>query len=171
MITRHFLLYFVSAQWQSKFISQFIAMGPPFAGAQSALMGALSGDPFGAPLPHDWFQPAVATMPATAYLLPVGSVVTGAIVSTRNANYTASDDSMQQLLHDAGLDTVAELFPSVSKLRYDGTAVTSVNVTCIIGISSPTPLTLHYDIDSFKAGHSAPPPAVGMGDGDGTVNR
>lgn len=133
--------------------------------------GALSGDPFGAPLPHDWFQPAVATMPATAYLLPVGSVVGGARVSTRGNNYTADDVSMLQLLRDAGLNTVADLFPSVSKLRYDGTPVTSVAVTCVIGVKVPTPLSLHYDIPSFTPGRAAPPPVVGMGDGDGTVNR
>ena len=110
-------------------------------------------------------------MPATAYLLPVGSVVSGAAVSTRGNNYTADDDSMQTLLRDAGLDTVADLFPSVGKLRYDGTPVTSVAVTCVIGVSTPTPLSLHYDIPAFTPGRAAPPPVVGMGDGDGTVNR
>jgi hypothetical protein len=40
MITRHFLLYHVSAEWIAKYVHHFIAMGPPFAGAQSALMGA-----------------------------------------------------------------------------------------------------------------------------------
>ncbi len=131
-------------------------------------------------------------MPATAYLLPVGSVVSGATVSTRGKNYTADDESMQQLLHDAGLDTIADLFPSVGKLRYDGddaaprrrdrlyeefigvlsgTPVTGVEVTCVIGVSTPTPLTLHYDVASFTPGCAAPAPVVGMGDGDGTVNR
>lgn len=133
--------------------------------------GALSGDPFGAPLPHDWFQPAVATMPATAYLLPVGSVVSDATVSTRTNNYTLDDGGLQQLLHDSGLDIVAELFPTVGKLRYDGTPVTGVAVTCVIGVSTPTPLGLHYDIPSFTPGRAAPPPVVLMGDGDGTVNR
>ncbi len=133
--------------------------------------GALSGDPFGAPLPHDWFQPAVATMPATAYLLPVGSVVSNANVTTRGNNYTVDDSGLQQLLRDAGLDTVADLFPSVGQLRYDGSPVTSVAVTCVIGISTPTPLSLHYDIPSFSPGRAAPPPVVAMGDGDGTVNR
>ena len=110
-------------------------------------------------------------MPATAYLLPVGSGVGGALVSTRGTNYTADDVSMLQLRRDAGLNTVADLFPSVSKLRYDGTPVTSVAVTCVIGVSVPTPLSLHYDIPSFTPGRAAPPPVVGMGDGDGTVNR
>jgi hypothetical protein len=136
-----------------------------------SVSGALSGDPFGAPLPHDWFQPAVATMPATAYLLPVGSVVSSANVTTRGKNYTVNDSGLLQLLRDAGLDTVADLFPSVGKLRYDGSPVTSVAVTCVIGISTPTPLSLHYDIPSFSPGHAAPPPVVAHGDGDGTVNR
>ncbi len=110
-------------------------------------------------------------MPATAYLLPVGSVISGANVSTRGNNYTVDDGGLQQLLRDAGLDTVADLFPSVGKLRYDGTPVTSVAVTCVIGVSTPTPLSLHYDIPYFSPGHAAPSPVVIMGDGDGTVNR
>lgn len=110
-------------------------------------------------------------MPATAYLLPVGSVVSDATVSTRTNNYTLDDGGLQQLLHDSGLDIIAELFPTVGKLRYDGTPVTNVAVTCVIGVSTPTPLGLHYDIPSFTPGSAAPPPVVLMGDGDGTVNR
>jgi hypothetical protein len=52
-----------------------------------------------------------------------------------------------------------------------GTPVTGVKVTCVIGVSTPTPLTLHYDIAAFTPHQAAPAPVVGMGDGDGTVNR
>lgn len=129
------------------------------------LAGALSGDPFGAPLPHDWFQPAVATMPATAYLLPVGSVVSGATVSTRGNNYTADDDSMRQLLSDAGLDTVADLFPSVGKLRYDGSPPLLQHYSCfcvIIAVTQVPPLQVLRSRVSLVYPHQLPSRCITM---------
>ena len=54
---------------------------------------------------------------STAYLLPVSSIVPGLGVSTRGNNYTGDDSSVKQLLADAGLDTVGQLFDVVGKLR------------------------------------------------------
>ncbi|GAU96520.1 hypothetical protein RvY_07951 [Ramazzottius varieornatus] len=163
-----YLLQDQTAEWKQKYISGFISLAAPWAGAVKAIKAATSGDNLDVSLISAFrVRAEQRTNPSLTFIMPnPESELWGdneTLVSTPERNYTIHD--MQAMFHDMNYDDGWEMWKRTANLV--DLSPPGVKMYCMYGVGIDTPESMVFGRGQFPD----KPPKVIYGDGDGTVNR
>lgn len=163
----YFLSKFVSAEWKSSRIKQYVTLSGAFGGAVTPLLGIISGDTEGIFTASALtLREAQRSFPSQYLLLPFPSQLwneSDILVVQPKRSYTVND--FEALFSDVGDSDGYRIWKGVQGLISD---FPSPNITtyCFYGTNRKTREQLVYSEGTFPDKQ----PSYNYGDGDGTVN-
>ena len=163
LMTQYFLTQVASRSWKQQYVSQWIAVCPPFGGAAVAVRAILSGYNFGIfTLSNGEGYEVGLHFGSTYFLLPQNYSFWGTVVSSVQGNNYAPQQ-LPALFDLSGLPDAADRVVSASA----GLTMKDpdVPVKVVAGSNKPTEVGYLYDETNFVKG----PVKTYVDSGDGTV--
>lgn len=175
LVTQAFLSM-AEISWTANHIKAWFPIAGPFGGASVTAEGYVSGYVFKLSpwIPNDYLRPVERSAPSGVVLLPqsFGYGEDFVVIVTPSKNYTASVDSMRDMLIDLGLEKTIDIYDFMRKVQAqtDQLALPPAGLPIYVyyGSGIPTLETAVYNTDLSSELDKKPSSQL-YGDGDGTV--
>lgn len=171
VVSHYFLTTFVTEDWKSVYLDQYVTLGGVWAGCSKALNALISGDTdqifkLSSRL---YVRPLERSFPSDYWLLPIPSNDTWntsvVLVTTPTSSYSAYD--IHKLIDKLNYPNGPVMYRGVVKSMPRPFLPPNVTTHCIYGYDLQTAESFHFGgINSFPNGK----PDVGYSKGDGTVS-
>ncbi|GMT01912.1 hypothetical protein PENTCL1PPCAC_24086 [Pristionchus entomophagus] len=169
---KYFLDHVVDSDWKTKFVRSFVSVAAPWGGSMQIVKLFAAGynmNYYRILLPPSSLREMQRSFTSSALLFPnEGAWNSNDVLATdKKTNKTYTTANIQEFFSDIGYEIGWEQYQEAGPPSLGGFAAPDVETHCIYGRGVDTPERFDWDAGYFP-GY---PPNIGVGDGDGTVNR